>query len=60
MIDVDEAALVELHARAFAEQILRERPAADRHDDLVDFDALLALGVGVLQLHAARALVRAA
>src|SRR5688572_16974463 len=59
VIDSDEATLVDLYTRALAEQILRERPAADRHHDLVDFDALLALRVGVFQLHTGGALVRA-
>ena len=29
VVDLDEAALVELHARAVGEQVLGERPAAD-------------------------------
>ena len=42
VVDLDEAALVELDARALAEQVLRERPPPDRDDDLVDGDRLLA------------------
>src|SRR6185295_18339435 len=57
VIDGDEATLVDLHAGAVTEQIFGIRATANRYDDLVDLDALLAFGIGVFQLHAARTLV---
>src|SRR5690606_15703237 len=59
VIDLDEAALVDLHAGAFAEQVLGERTTADGDHHLVDFQGLLTLGVGVLERHALGGLVGA-
>ena len=50
-VDDDEPALVDLDAGAVEPDVLRARPAADRHDDLVDRQLLLA----VLALEAHRA-----
>ena len=47
LIDLDEAALVQLHAGAGSQQVLRIRPAADGHHQAIDADVLLALGIGV-------------
>mgnify|MGYP003694506561 CR=1 FL=1 len=45
VIDLDEAALVQLHAAVGGEQILGERTPADRNHDPVDGELLSALGV---------------
>ncbi len=52
VVDLDESALVEHDARALGEQILRERPPADRDDQAVDDERLITLGVGVAHVHA--------
>src|SRR5690606_4064435 len=47
LVDLDHAALVELHAGALGQQALRGRTAADADQQLVDDDGLLALVVGI-------------
>ena len=59
VVDLDEAALVELHARAIGQQVLRERPAAHAHDEFVDGDRLAARSVGVGDFDAAARGLRA-
>ena len=43
IVHLDEAARVELDARAVGQQVLREGPAADRDDDAVHDERLLPL-----------------
>jgi len=47
VIDLDEAALIELDARTGREQIARERTSPDRDDQLVERQGFLALRVAV-------------
>src|SRR6185437_11276068 len=47
VVDLDEAALVQLDASARRQKISRVRPAADRDEQPVDRECLLALGVRV-------------
>src|SRR3984957_11203041 len=42
-VDVDEAAIGNRHAGRLAPDVLGDRPAADGHQDLIDFDLLGAL-----------------
>src|SRR5262249_14016515 len=50
LVDIHAPALVELYAGAVREQALRRGAAPDRDQQLVDRDALLALGIGVADL----------
>src|SRR5688500_10197346 len=59
IVHLDEAALVELHARAVGQQVLRERLAAHAHDQLVDVDGLTTRGVGVADFHSGSGRLRA-
>ena len=51
VIHLDEAALVELDARARGQQVLGVRAAADGDHHAIDRETLLALGVAVSDLH---------